>query len=171
MLSHEQTLRLLRHPESLVLLDGFDPESKTLQGPFPCVGDCIDDQQRLAAAYMDSLSIRSGDLGIWFMPSCEVGEQYACKWLVQDSAGRGWLACKYFAVRYRPDFHKAAGRVVAIVNGEPGSFDEPLAKRLAAEMAHLRASPPVRDDVIVFPEDLLDLGAIVAAIDRRHQMS
>lgn len=171
MLSYEQTMRLLRHPESLVLLEGFDPESKTLQGPFPCVGDCISDEQRLAAAYIDSLSIRSGDLGIWFMPSCDPGEQYACKWLVQDSAERGWLACKYFAVRYRPDFHKGAGRVVAIVNGEPGTFDEPLTKRLAAEMAQLRAAPPVRDDVIVFPEDLLDLGTIVAAIDRRHQMS
>lgn len=171
MLSREQTLRLLRHPESLVLLEGFDPESPTLQGPFPCVGDCIAAEHRLAAAYVERLSIRSGDLGIWFMPSCEEGERYACKWLVEDSAGRGWLACKYFAARYRSDFHRAAGRVVAIVNGEPGTFDEPLSSRLSAEMAQLRASPPIRDDVVVFPEDLLDLSSIVAAIDRRHQMS
>lgn len=154
-----------------MVLDGFDPNSKTLQGPFPCVGDCINDRHRLAAAYIDSLSIRAGDLGIWFMPSCEPSEQYACKWLVQDRAGRGWLACKYFAVRYRSEFHKAAGRVVAVVSGEPGTFNESLARRLSAEMAQLRASPPVRDDVIVFPEDLLDLTQIVAAIDRRQRMS
>lgn len=171
MLSQEQTEQLLRQPQTLWLLDGFDAKSKTLQGPFPCVGDCIADEHRLSAAYVDSLSIRTGDLGIWFMPSCQEGEQYACKWLVQDSAGRGWLACKYFAVRYRPDFHRAAGRVVAIVSGEPGTFDEPLSLRLSAEMQQLRANPPTRDDVVVFPEDLLDLVSIVAAIDRRHQMS
>lgn len=171
MLSYEQTLRLLLKVESLVVLDGFDPESKSMQGPFPCVGDCVCDQHRLAAAYVDSISIRTGDLGIWFMPSQEEGERYACKWLVQDSAGRAWLACKYFAVRYRPGFHKAAGRVVAIVIGEPGTFDERLAQRLSAEMIQLRASPPVRDDVIVFADDLLDLTSIVAEIDRRHRMS
>jgi hypothetical protein len=171
MLTYDQTIQLLCRVESLVVLDGFDPESKTMQGPFPCVGDCIADEHRLAAAYIDSLSIRAGDLGVWFMPLCEVGEQYASKWLVQDSAGRAWLACKYFAVRYRPDFHRAVGRVVAIVTGEPGTFDRPLAKRLAAEMAQLRASPPLRDDVIVFADDLLELSAIVAEIDRRHQMS
>jgi hypothetical protein len=171
MLTRQQTLQLLCHVESLVVLDGFDPDSRTMQGPFPCVGDCISDEHRLAAAYIDSISIRAGDLGIWFMPSCEAGEQYACKWLVQDSAGRAWLACKYFAVRYRPDFHRAAGRVVAIVSGDRGTFDEPLAVRLSSEMRQLRASPPVRDDVVVFPEDILDLAAIVAEINRRHQMS
>jgi hypothetical protein len=171
MLTEEQAARLFGKSASLVLLDGFDPESQTLQGPFACVGDCISDCCVLSAAYVDALSTRAGDLGIWFMPSQPEGEQYACKWLVQDSAGRGWLACKYFAVRYRPDFHKAAGRVVAIVNGEPGAFDEPLSKRLAAEMTQLRASPPLRDDVVVFVEDLLDIASIVAEIDRRHQMS
>jgi len=171
MLTEKQVLQLLCKVQSFVVLDGFDPESKTIQGPFPCVGDCISDEHRLAAAYTDALSIRTGDLGIWFMPSCEPGDQFACKWLVQDSSGRGWLACKYFAVRYRPGFHRAAGRVVAIVNGEPGTFDETLALRLASEMAQLRASPPARDDVIVFTEDLLDLTSIVAEIDRRHQMS
>lgn len=155
----------------LTIFDGFDPHSKTLSGPFPCIGDCISDQNRLSVAYIDSLSTRSGDLGIWFMPSQEEGERYASKWLVQDSAGRAWLACKYFAVRYRPGFHKAAGRVVAIVTGEPGTFDEPLAQRLSAEMMQLRASPPVRDDVIVFADDLLDLTSIVAEIDRRQRMS
>lgn len=171
MLTHDETLRLLLKVESLVVLDGFDEQSKTLQGPFPCVGDCISDQHRLAAAYVDSLSIRTGDLGIWFMPSLKPDEQYACKWFVQDSAGRDWLACKYFAVRYRPEFHKAAGRVVAIVTGEPGTFDAPLAQRLSAEMNQLRAAPPRRDDVLVFSEDLLDITSIVAEIDRRHQMS
>jgi hypothetical protein len=171
MLTAEQTARLFRSPAGIVLFDGFDAESTTLTGPFPCVGDCVSSAHHFAAAYIDSLSTRAGDLGIWFMPSLQPSEQYACKWLVQDSAGHGWLACKYFAVRYRPEFHKAAGRVVAIVTGEPGSFDEVLAKRLASEMAQLRASPPVRDDVIVFDEDILDLTAIVAEIDRRHQMS
>lgn len=171
MLTQEQTARLLLNPAALILLDGFDPASDTLSGPYPCVGDCIGDENRYAAAYVDSLSTRAGDLGIWFMPSLQPDEQYACKWLVQDSAGRPWLACKYFAVRYRPDFHKAAGRVVAIVTGELGTFDEPLAKRLAAEMAQLRASPPARDDVAVFAQDLLDLTEIIAEIDRRHQMS
>jgi hypothetical protein len=171
MLTKEQTLKLLCKAHSFVVLDGFDPDSKTIKGPFPCVGDCISDEHRFAAAYVDSLSIRAGDLGIWFMPSCETGEQYACKWLVQDSAGRAWLACKYFAVRYRPDFHRAAGRVVAIVTGEAGTFDEPLASRLSAEMAQLRASPPRRDDVIVFARDILEMSAIVDEIDRRHQLS
>lgn len=171
MLTAEQTQQLLRKPESLILLDGFDPESKTLMGPFPCVGDCISAETRYAAAYMDSINVGAGDLGIWFMPSCEAGEQFACKWLVQDGRGSGWLACKYFAVRYRPGFHRAAGRVVAIVSGELGSFDTSLACRLAAEMRDLRACPPVRDDVIVFPYDLLDLHGIVCAIDRRLEMS
>lgn len=171
MLTAEQRARLFGSPASLVLLDGFDPESKTIAGPFPCVGDCISDGHHLAAAYVDSLSTRDGDLGIWFMPSQPSGEQYACKWLLQDSAGRAWLACKYFAVRYRPEFHKAAGRVVAIVNGGIGTFDDTLSKRLADEMVQLRAAPPVRDDVLVFSEDLLDLASIVAEIDRRHQMS
>lgn len=171
MLTAEQSARLFGNPASLVLLDGFDPESRTIAGPFPCVGDCISNGHHLAAAYVDSLGTRDGDLGIWFMPSQPAGEQYACKWLVQDSAGRAWLACKYFAVRYSPGFHKAAGRVVAIVNGDRGTFDEALSKRLAAEMVQLRISPPTRDDVVVFSEDLLDLASIVAEIDRRHQMS
>lgn len=155
----------------LIVFEGFNLDSKTLTGPFPCVGDCISDRNRLSVAYIDVLSTRAGDLGIWFMPSCEEGEQYACKWLVQDASGRGWLACKYFAVRYRPDFHKACGRVVAIVSGDPGSFDEPLARRLSTEMTQLRASAPVRDDLIVFSVDLLDLPSIVAEIDRRQRMS
>lgn len=171
MLTPEQTARLFLNPTAVVVMDGFDQTSATLSGPYPCVGDCIDDQDRFAAAYVDSLSIRDGDLGIWFMPSQEPGEQYACKWLLADAAGRAWLACKYFAVRYRADYHKAIGRVVAIVTGEPGTFDEPLAQMMSAQIAALRASPPRRDDVIVFAEDLLDMTSIVAEIDRRHQMS
>jgi hypothetical protein len=61
--------------------------------------------------------------------------------------------------------------VVAIVTGEAGTFDEPLASRLSAEMAQLRASPPRRDDVIVFARDILEMSAIVDEIDRRHQLS
>lgn len=171
MLTHAQVALLFQGPVSLILLDGFDPVSKTLMGPYPCVGDCVCDEHRYAAAFVDSLSVRSGDLAIWRMPSLASDEQYACKWLVADSAGRKWLACKYFAVRYRADFHHAVGRVVAIVEGEPGTFDEPLAQRLNNEMMNLRESPPCRDDVIVFAEDLLDLVSIVAEIDRRHQLS
>jgi hypothetical protein len=171
MLTRAQTKRLLRRSSALLVLDGFDPDSTTLKGPFRCVGDCVTDRHYVAAAYVDTLSVRDGDLGIWFMPSQSAGEQFASKWLVCDSAGRAWLACKYFAVRYRPDFHKAVARVVAIVRGEDGTFDRPLARRLAKEMAALRNSPPQRDDVVVFPEDLLDHDSIVAALDRRHQLS
>jgi len=171
MLTTAQTTRLLRNPSALIMLDGFDPQSKTLQGPFKCVGDCVSDVHRVAAAYIDSLSVRNGDLGIWFMPSRASGEQFAAKWLVEDSAGRAWLACKYFATRYKPEFHHAAARVVAIVQGEPGTFDRPLARRLAKQMTALRAAPPPRDDVVVFSEDLLEHDAIVAALDGRHQLS
>lgn len=171
MLSSAQTARLLKNPSAFIMLDGFDPRSQTLRGPFPCVGDCVSDTHRVAAAYIDSLSVRNGDLGIWFMPSRSPGEQFAAKWFIEDSAGRAWLACKYFAVRYRPAFHHAAARVVAIIQGPPGTFDRPLARQLAKEMATLRAAPPQRDDVVVFAEDLLDHGAIMAALDRRHQLS
>jgi hypothetical protein len=171
MLTAHQITRLLRNPSAFLVLDGFDPSSKTMQGPFPCVGDCVTDRHYVSAAYTDSLNVRDGDLGIWFMPSLETGEQFACKWLVADSAGRAWLACKYFAVRYRPDFHKAVARVVAIVRGEPGTFNRPLARRLEKEIWQLRHAPPRRDDVIVFPDDLLGYEAIVAALDRRHQLS
>lgn len=171
MLTPEQTEYLFLSSTALVVLDGFDQTSTTITGPYPCVGDCICDQHRFSAAYVDSLAVRDGDLGIWFMPSQETGEQYACKWLLADSAGRAWLACKYFAVRYRADYHKAVGRVVAIVTGEPGTYDEPLAQILSAQMTALRAAPPRRDDVIVFAEDLLELTSIIAEIDRRHQLS
>jgi hypothetical protein len=171
MLTPAQTARLFGSPSALLVLDGLNPDSKTIQGPFQCVGDCVTDRHYVAAAYVDSLSVRDGDLGIWFMPSLPADEQFACKWLVADSAGRAWLACKYFAVRYRPDFHKAAGRVVAIVRGKPGTFNRALARRLAKEMADLRNAPPRRDDVVVFPKDLLAPGAIVAALDRRHQLN
>jgi hypothetical protein len=171
MLTPDQITRLLLRPSTLLIFDGFNPASPTLHGPYQCVGDCISEDRRFSAAMIDTLSIRLGDLGLWFMPSLEPGEQYACKWFVADSAGRTWLACKYFAVRHCPDFHYAAGRVVAIIEGERGTFDEPLASRLASEMAGLRANPPRRDDVVVFREDLLDLNDIVAELDRRHQLS
>jgi hypothetical protein len=168
MLTPQQESQLMSGPILVTVFNGFDPDSKTMSGPFQIVGDCIADEHRLGGAYIeDRMSIRTGDLGIWFMPSQPEGEQYACKWLVQDSAGDGWLACKYFAVRYRPDFHKAAGRVVGIVLGAPGTFDEPLSQRLAQGMRDLRASPPRRDDVLVFAEDLIDPAAIVAEINKR----
>jgi len=171
MLTAAQSTRLLRNPSALLVFDGFDPHSTTLQGPFQCVGDCVSEDQRVSVAYIDSMNVRDGDLGIWFMPSQEQGEQFAAKWLVADSSGHAWLACKYFAVRYRPEFHQAIARVVAIVRGEPGTFNRPLSRRLAREMAALRDSPPQRDDVVVFAKDLFNHDAIVAALDRRHQFS
>lgn len=140
-----------------------------MMGPFPCVGDCVSDTQRFSLAFIEALPIRDGDLAIWHMPQLEAGEQYACKWLVADSHGEFWLACKYFAVRYRQDFHKPIARVVTIVSGDEGTFEPELAERLMNEMIELRANPPQRDDVIVFPDDLLTHAAIVAAIDGRHQ--
>lgn len=115
----------------------------------------------------------SGDLGIWFMPSLEPGEQYASKWLLVDQSGEKWLACKYFAVRYSPDFHKPVARVVLIVSGDSGSLEPELSARMASEIAGLRANPPARADLVVFPNDLLEQPLILAAIEehRRHWVS
>lgn len=142
-------------------------------GPFPVVGDCVSDEECLSLAFIDYASIRPGDLGIWFMPSREPGEQYASKWLIADSAGEFWLACKYFAVRYRPDFHVPVARVLLILKGEPGSLDPELSARMAQEILALRANIPERADLVVFERNLLDHTAIVAAIDlhRRHWVS
>jgi hypothetical protein len=167
MLNPVQIEQLLRTPSCVMVFDGFDEQSRTIQGPFAVVGDCISASTSLSAAYIDSLPLRHGDLGIWFMPSLPPGEQYACKWLLQDCQETLWLACKYFAVRYRRDFHQAVARVVSIVSGEAGTFDVVLAERLSREMAGLRASPPARNDVIVFPEDLVKREDIIAAINRR----
>lgn len=148
--------------------DDFNPGSVTMTGPFPVVGDCVGSEERYAAAMLEKLPVRHGDLGIWFMPSLPAIDQYACKWLLSVD-GEFWLACKYFAVRYRPDFHRPVARVVAIVSGDPGSFDPVLASRMAREIALLRAKPPRRDDLVVFPADLLDQSAIIDAIKGRHQ--
>lgn len=136
-------------------------------GPFPVVGDCVMESERIAMAFIEYEPICHGDLGIWFMPSLESGEQYASKWLI-DSDG-WWLACKYFAVRYRPGFHVPVARVVMMVSGEPGSVDPVLSARMAAEIRELRANPVTRADLVVFPEDLLEQGDIVAAIDQHRR--
>lgn len=142
-------------------------------GPFSVVGDCVSDDERLAMAFIEQESIRPGDLGIWFMPALEPGEQYASKWLLEDAAGSFWIACKYFAVRYRPDFHVPVGRVVLIVSGDPGSLDPDLSAQMANEIRELRATAPQRADLVVFKHNLLDHAQIVAAIDehRRHWLS
>jgi hypothetical protein len=136
-------------------------------GPFPVVGDCIAESERLAVAYIECEPIRAGDLGIWFMPSREAGEQYAAKILVD--CGGWWLACKYFAVRYREGFHIPVGRVVGMIPGEPGSFDPELSARMTEQILELRANPPARADLVVFPMDILDLDEIVAAIDQHRR--
>jgi hypothetical protein len=138
-------------------------------GPFPVVGDCVSDEERLAMAFIECETIRPGDLGIWFMPSQEPGEQFASKWLLEDAAGEYWLACKYFAVRYRPEFHKPVGRVLLILSGDPGSMDAELSLKMAAEISELRAHPPQRADLVVFKGNLLDHDLIVAAIDQHRR--
>lgn len=140
---------------------------------FPVVGDCVSDEERMAMALIDQTPIQHGDLGLWFMPSLEPGEQYAAKWLLADSGGDWWLACKFYAVKFRADFHVPIGRVSHIVSGEAGSLDPDLSARMANEIRELRASSPRRADLVVFAEDLLDQDRIVAAIDehRRHWVS
>lgn len=137
------------------------------------VGDCVSDEEHLAMAFIEQESIRPGDLGIWCMPSLEPRERYASKWLLEDSSGEYWLACKYFAVRYQPGFHVPVARVVLVVSGEPGSMDVMLSAQMAGEIRELRTNSPQRADLVVFKENLLDHTRIVAAIDlhRRHWAS
>lgn len=139
-------------------------------GPFPVVGDCVSDEECLAMAFVEQEAIHPGDLGIWYMPSREPGEQYASKWLMADSSGELWLACKYFAVRYRPDFHVPVARVLLIVSGDPGSLDPELSARMSNEILDLRAKAPQRADLVVFKENLLDHTLIVAAIDAHRRL-
>lgn len=128
------------------------------------------ESERIALAFIEYESVRDGDLGIWFMPSREPGEQYASKWLVWSDGW--WLACKYFAVRYKPDFHFPVARVARIVAGEPGSLNPSLSARMSAEIQELRASLPVRSDLVVFQRDILAHADIVSAIDQhRRQLS
>lgn len=144
-----------------------------MMGPFRVVGDCVSEEECMAVAFVEAETIRHGDLGVWFMPSLEPSEQYASKWLLMDGAGEWWLACKYFAVRYRQDFHIPVARVSVIISGEPGSLEPELSARLASEVRALRANPPQRSDLVVFAEDILDQSRIVAAIDlhRRQWVS
>src|SRR6185295_15957682 len=115
--------------------------NSAMLGPFPVVGDCVSDEECLSMAFIEEEAIRPGDLGIWHMPSLEPGEQYASKWLLEDSAGEFWLACKYFAVRYRPGFHVPVARVVLMVSGDPGSMDAELSARMACQIRELRTRP------------------------------
>jgi hypothetical protein len=142
-------------------------------GPFPVVGDCVSDEERLSLAFIECKSVRAGDLVIWFMPSRDDGEQYAAKWLLVDEVGGYWLACKYFAVRYRPEYHVPVARVALIVSGDSGTLNADISSKMAHEIQALRANPPKRADLVVFKEDLLDQEKIVSAIDqhRRHWAS
>lgn len=137
-------------------------------GPFPVIGDCVSEKECIAYAYIEYETIRPGDLGIWHMPSQD--EPYASKWLVQDSAGGYWLACKYFAVRFRPDFHVPIARVVEIFCGENGSLDPVLSASMTQEIVDLRSSPPRRADVVVFAHDLLQYEPIVTAINEHRRL-
>jgi len=114
-------------------------------------------------------TLASGDLGIWYMPSLAPEEQYASKWLLVDKAGSEWLACKYFAVRYRPGFHVPIARVVLILSGGAGSLDPALSARMAHEIQQLRSDPPSRADLVVFSDDLLEHEQILAAIEEHRR--
>lgn len=143
-------------------------------GPFPVVGDCVSDEERMSMAFIEYTStLASGDLGIWYMPSLEPGEQYASKWLLIDQSGKSWLACKYFAVRYRPGFHVPIAKVVLIISSGLGSLDPELSDRMSSEIRDLRANPPKRADLVVFESDLLEHQQIITAIEehRRHWVS
>ena len=142
-------------------------------GPFPVVGDCVSEEECKAVAFIECEPIHHGDLGLWYMPSLEPDEQYAAKWLLADSSGEWWLACKFFAVKFRTGFHIPVGRVSYIISGDPGSLNAELSVSMAGEIHDLRANPPPRADLVVFAQNLLDQDRIVAAIDehRRHWVS
>jgi hypothetical protein len=70
-----------------------------------------------------------------------------------------------------PEFHVPVARVVLILAGESGSFDPELSAKMAGEIRSLRANPPERADMVVFHEDILEHGEIVAAIDQHRRQS
>ena len=170
---------LLRAARPMIRLGGpIDWRSSTLLGPFRVVGDCLSEEECPMFAWADTaLPIRSGDVGIWHLPSREPGPQppagttwvpqgeaEATKWLVTVD-GVDWLACKYFAVRRDPEFHIPFARVIALqaFPGLPLEHPEE-SRRLRDEGLALRANPPRRPDLIVFPEDLLSPAAVAEAI-------
>ena len=152
--------------------------SPTLLGPFRVIGDCLSDEETLMLAWADTaLPIRSGDVGIWHLPTREPGpeppagaawvpqgEQEATKWLVTVN-GLDWLANKFFAVKRDPTYHVPFARVIALKSfpGLPLEHPEEW-RRLKEEALELRANPPQRPDLIVFPHDLLSPAAVKAAI-------
>src|SRR5437773_1266093 len=170
---------LLRAARPMIRLGGpIDWRSSTLLGPFRVVGDCLSEEECPMFAWADTaLPIRSGDTGIWHLPTREPGpqppagaafipqgEQEATKWLVTVD-GVDWLACKYFAVQRDPEFHVPFARVVALKPFPGLPLEDPAeSQRLKEEARELRANPPRRPDLIVFPEDLLSPAAVAEAI-------
>lgn len=124
----------------------------------------------MAIAFIDHETVHHGDLVVWKMPSLELADQFATKWLLADSAGDWWLACKFYAVRYRAGFHVPVARVVRILAGERGSMDLELSMRMSEEIRALRASPAVRSDLVVFDTDILDRDLIVQAIEEHRRL-
>src|SRR5947207_12834544 len=170
---------LLRAARPMIRLGGpIDWRSSTLLGPFRVVGDCLSEEECPMFAWADTaLPIRSGDVGIWHLPSREPGphppagttwvpqvEAEATKWLVTVD-GVDWIANKYFAVRRDPTFHVPFALVVAVKRFPGPPLEDPAeSRRLKEEALELRANPPRRPDLIVFPQDLLSPAAVKAAI-------
>jgi hypothetical protein len=162
---------VMRRGPGLRRYDGLDWGSPTLEGPIRGVGDCVYPHAEVPALFWvdTALPPRHGALMLWYMPEQLAGEQTLGKWfLIVD--GQQWIACKYFAARRCPGWHVAAGRVVAELRGPIGMknpVNPELSAQLAEEMRELRANPPRRPDLVVFPRDLIDHCEIAAAI-RAH---
>jgi hypothetical protein len=149
-----------------------DWRSPTLQA-HRIVGDCLFPHgERFGFFFIDrALPIRPGDAGDWEIPALPERQRFGnAKWLI-DVDGVEWLACKYFATR-RSHYQVARGRIVAhALFPAFWRFLRPInneSAELMKQMADLRADPPSRPDVVVFPEDLVDHDAIWETI-RRHR--
>jgi hypothetical protein len=152
------------------LYDGLDWSSPGLIGPLYGVGDCIFDHEEVASwNWFDrNLPPRSGDVVLWYasdepMPPehdrpkdwIPQGEVELTKWLYVID-GVEWIVCKYHACKRDPRFHTPFARRVAEVRCPPGSelLFRADAHALAEHIRELRANPPLRPDVVVFPEGL-----------------
>jgi hypothetical protein len=152
------------------LYDGLDWRSPGLVGPLLGVGDCIfDGAEVLSYAWFDrTLPVRSGDLVLWYasdepMPAeherpadwIPQGECELTKWL-EVVNGVEWIFCKYWACKRDPRFHTPFARCVAQMFYPPGSRMRyrDKAHAVTEHARELRANPPRRSDVVVFPEDL-----------------
>src|SRR6266480_4669697 len=100
----EAVRALLARARPMILFgEPVDWRSPTLLGPFPVIGDCLCEEECPRLAWADTaLPIRSGDVGVWHLPTREPGpeppagaawipqgEQGAVKWLVVVE-GEGW---------------------------------------------------------------------------------